>query len=243
MSEFINVNDRNKATRVLVVNSDLEMHNRYAETWAAHDFSTLRVDSVHEGIKRIIHGDVFLFIVINEDTTNNLMHELEFMRDATDLPILIFTSDFNMTKKLEALRLGADMYDPFSKDKEENINDVLLNLKLQERWAHRPQKPLPMIVGGDVILSPSRRAVLINGEKVRFPGKEFDVLQYLMEHKTHYKRSYEILHDVWQDENDIDQQNALYITITRIREKLKKASPGNDYIKMEKNIGYTFSAL
>ena len=241
--KYVSERNDNRATKVLIINSDLELHERYLSTWTAHAIIALRVDSIHEGIKCLIHGNDFLFIVINEDTTHNLMDVLEFLRNATDIPILIFTSKYTMQNKLIALRLGADMYDKLSEVIDENVIDVILNLKLQERWAKCLKKPLPLIIGGDVILSPSRRTVLVNGKKIRFPGKEFDVLKYLIEHKTHYKGQYEILQDVWQDENDNDQQNALYITITRIRDKLEKALPGNDYIKMEKNIGYMFSAL
>ena len=104
-SNYINRDDRGKPTRVLIVISNLTLHEKYAPIWALHEITTFRVDSMHEAIKRLIHGDVFLFIVINADATYNLFQLLKFMRDATDLPIFIFTNKYSVTKKLEAIDL------------------------------------------------------------------------------------------------------------------------------------------
>jgi len=242
-NRFVERRYKRRSNNVLVINTDIKIHKNYAPAWTAHELTPIRVSSMHEAIKRLIYGEVFLFIIINEDTTHNLLYLLGYMRDATDIPILILTSKYSITRKLEALKLGADMYDQFSIIIDENVSNVLLSLKLQYKWANRRKNSVPMLIGGNIILSPSRRAILIKGKKVRLPRKEFEVLQYLMENKSHFVEYHKILHDVWNEECDIDKQNALWIVINRLRSKLAQTDPDIDYIKKDKFVGYMFSAI
>ena len=232
-----------KLKHVLAINTDIRLHEKHEVEFAALGVEVIRVNTMYEAMKLLLNGNSYYVIFINENTTRDIKSMLEYMRETTTTPIFIFTSKYTIKKKLEALKLGADVYDLLSPKVEENINNVLLNRKLFDQWIERfhMHKPLPILICGDIILSPSQRTVNINGRVIKFPGKEFEVLKYLMARKSQYVDRSHIISDIWgDDDNDNDHLNALNLVIHRIRKKLKSASPDKIYIKIEKNVGYIF---
>ena len=92
---------------------------------------------------------------------------------------------------------------------------------------------------GGIILSPSRRSVIINSVEVDLQKKEFDILHYLMSNSECILTHSQILHRIWGDKDEIDN-NVIWRTINRLRNKLSKLSPKIDFIKVERNVGYKF---
>ena len=110
----------------------------------------------------------------------------------------------------------------------------------QSRWANRPATLPPVLIGGDIILSPSRRVVLIKDTEVVLQKKEFAILQLLMANKGHFMEPGQLLRKVWDsDYMEADNKN-LYKTINRLRNKISEVSPNKEYIKVEREIGYKF---
>ena len=197
--------------RILIVDKDTAVYEKHIAEWAKYDIDALRVDSMYEALLRIIHGDKFYFIVINEDSVPNFILQLSVMRDATVIPILIYTSSFTVEKKIMALENGADMYDPFADNPKNSVLEAIEHIKVQNRWADHPD-PLPVLIGGDIILSPSRRIVIFNDKEVHLARKEFEVLEYLMSSRSKFIEHAQLMHDIWHDESDHDH-NVLYQTI------------------------------
>jgi DNA-binding NarL/FixJ family response regulator len=52
---------------------------------------------------------LFLFVVIVADNIEYLQH-LKLMCDMKQMPILVLSSEYNTSEKLEAIQLGADGY-------------------------------------------------------------------------------------------------------------------------------------
>ena len=232
--------DAVKQKTVLFVNSGIKNHEKHMKQWALYNINLFRVNSMQEALKRLLTKESYYFVLINENKIDYFFDLLKYMRDATDIPIFIYTANFSMKKKIEALRLGADLYNPLPVKIDDTIKEVLLNLKLHDKWSNRLYEPLPIIIGGDVILSPSRSDVYVNGKKVETTRKEFDVLKLLIENKSQYVKPCYILDKIWNEENDDDHRNALWITIFKLRKKLAQASPRKEYIKTRKYDGYIF---
>jgi len=225
---------------ILAVDKDVSVHEQQTAEWAKLGVSTMRVDTMHEAIIRLTRGDEYLFVAINEDTIPDFIAQIPVMRDATNIPIFVMTSSYTNQKRTRAISLGADVYDPFSENAKGDVLGALELLKLQNKWANRQPVPLPLLVGGDIILSSSCRCVLIKDTEVALTKKEFDILVYLMTNKGQFLTHDQILSMVWGDEYEEASRDVIWNAIKRLREKLNASQDSFDYIESKREVGYRF---
>ena len=226
--------------RILAVDTNNIVHEEKTKKWAKYGIGTQRVNTMNDAINSILKGDKFLFVVINEDTIHDFMEQLPIMRDATDMPVFIVTSGYTLDKKIRAMHLGADVYEPFISYAEQNVLLALEILKAQNRWAKRPQKQLGILSGGDIILSQLRRKVFVKDIEVGLAKKEFDVLSCLMANSGCVMEHKQLMEEIWGEDYNEKYIDILWRTINRIRTKLSAIYPDNGYIRIERGIGYAF---
>jgi DNA-binding response OmpR family regulator len=230
-------------TIILAVEKDIAVHERETAEWKKHGVGALRVETMSEAIKLLKRRNDFLFIAINEDTVPDFMSMLPIMRDSTNSPIFIITSVYTMEKWIKAINCGADTYDPFNTCARENILGALTFLKAQSRRAKRLPKPLQILIGGDIILSPLRRSVYLKDIRIPLTKKEFDILHFLMDRDENVVTHAQLMSKIWGDEYKSKGVDVLWQTVNRLRRKLSKASPTTEYIEVERGVGYRFSSI
>ena len=223
----------------LAVDANIDVYERERVEWARHGISASRVDNMPAAISLLSRGGEFLFVAINEDSISDLSVQLRIMRDVTEIPIFIFTSNYTVEKKCQMIDCGADGYESFNDYASDNVLSALAFLKAQNRWIKKT-KPLPLLIQCDVILSPSRRKVFVKNVEVFLTKKEFDILHCLMAGNGRVLTHTELLQEVWGDEYDGYETNVLWRTIDRLRNKLYAVSPEAEYIKVERGVGYKF---
>ena len=229
-----------KEKTILAVDKDDAKHERETAQWMEYGVNTLRVDTMSEAINTLIHRDDFLFIAINEDTIPDFAAQLGIMRDVTILSIFVLTSNYSIEKKIKAMDCGADVYDHFNAYIKNDVICVLAYLKAQKRKLKRLPKRMSVLTGGNMILSPLRRNVFIKDVKVPLNKKEFDVLQCLMTGNGSVVTHAQILRKVWGDKSKLKSKVVLWKTIDRLRRKLYEISPSDEYIELERDVGYKF---
>ena len=233
----------NKAVNtILVVDKDSVVHERETAEWIRYGINALRIDTMTEAIKLLIHKNDFLFIAINEDTIPDFMLQLRIMRDITGLSIFVITSNYTIEKNLKAMDCGADLYDHFNAYVKTNVLEALALLKVQNRWAKHPLKPLTVLTGGDIVLSHLRRSVLIKDINVSLTKKEFNILHCLMANSKHIVTHATLMRKVWGDKHELKDTTVVWRTIDRLRNKLSKISQIKEYIEVENGVGYRFLA-
>ena len=87
----------------------------------------------------------------------------------------------------------------------------------------------------DIIIDKERYLVIVKGEEMFLPKKEFELLNLLISKPEKVFTRDEIFHRVWGD-NIIVGDRTIDVHIRKLREKL-----GNDYIRTVKGVGYKFS--
>lgn len=225
--------------RILAVETNLELNEQIAAEWANHNVKIRRVETMNKAIDLLSCDDEYLFIAINEDSVPDYLSQLPTMREVTDTPIFVITSNFTIEKKIKALNGGADVYDPFDPEIKQNVLGAFeLLKKLQNRRTKQP-KPLQVLTGGEIILSKSSRTVCIKNQQVSLTKKEFEILQLLMEQSGCVVTHKQILQKIWGNEYDESNTDILWRTMNRLRGKLSKHT-ANKYIKIERGVGYMF---
>ena len=225
----------------MVVDKSVTVYNREKAEWKKYDIDAFRVETMSEAINLLADKVEFFFIAINEDTILDFMLKLPIMRGVTSLPIFVITSSHTIEKKVKAIDQGADVYDPFNTNARENVINAMALLKVQSRWAKRPQKTPQILIEGGIILSPLRRTVFMNDTKVLLTKKEFDILHCLMANNGHVVTHTYLMQKFWSKKHGWKKTEVIWRTVDRIRRKLSQISPNNEYISVERGVGYRFS--
>ena len=227
--------------RILAVDTNIAVYEKQTAEWAKYGIGVQRVETMNGAINRLARGDEFLLVVINEDTIMDYMAKLPVLRDVTDIPIFIVSSTFTIENKIRAMNLGADVYDQYIPHAKQNVLVTLETLKAQKRWAKNPSAHMEILTGGEIILSQSRRKVFVKDAEISLARKEFDILRYLMENNGRVMTHKQLMREIWGENYTEKDTDVLWRTINRLRVKLSKAPPANEYIKIERGVGYVFN--
>ncbi len=87
----------------------------------------------------------------------------------------------------------------------------------------------------DIVIDKERYLVIVRGEKLVLPKKEFELLNLLFSKPERVFTREDIFHQVWGD-NIIVGDRTIDVHIRKLREKL-----GDKYIKTIKGVGYKFT--
>jgi two-component system OmpR family response regulator/two-component system response regulator QseB len=143
------------------------------------------------------------------------------------LPVLILTARDALDDKIAGLDGGADEYlvKPISLDE--------LSARVRALIRRAAGRAQPQLRLGDLVLDPAMHQVSLAGAPVELSGREFSLLQVLMEHPGRVMSRTQLEASIygWRDEPD---SNALEVHIHRLRKKL-----GSERIRTLRGIGYT----
>ncbi|MBO5878945.1 MAG: response regulator transcription factor [Clostridia bacterium] len=142
------------------------------------------------------------------------------IRKFSDVPILFLTAKSLDDDKFDAYTAGGDDYivKPFAP------RDLVMKATaLSRRYNRYSAKELEVDAIGlpcGVILNPSKREVLKNGEPIDIRDKELEVLIYLAQHRGKTVSAAELYESVWQEIPLGSSANTVTVHILNIRRKL-----------------------
>jgi two-component system alkaline phosphatase synthesis response regulator PhoP len=203
--EFLSYNIRKEGFKVFVASNGQE---------------ALRI--VQQINPSLILLDVMMPIMDGIETCQIIRKDLNLTQ-----PIIAFltarTEDYAQIAGFEA---GADDY--INKP----IRPRLLLSKIESllRRTKNSDKPIE----SDIQIDRDRFLVIVNGESLTLPKKEFELLELLASRPGKVFNRDQILSVVWGNETIVGERT-IDVHIRKLREKL-----GDDYIRTIKGVGYTF---
>jgi len=223
--------------RVLIVEDDSSVRRSLRTTLDALGFDLGEASSGEEALQRLRMVDYEAVLLdINMPGIGGIETCRRIRRAFTKLPILMLTVRDSEDDKVEALEAGADDYvtKPFQ------IRELTARIRSSIRKFRAPEAPSEMpITIGDVMLDPVRRRVEHGGIEVRLTPREFDALQFLMEHSgrpvTHTR-----LLTALRGPGSGDDREYLRVLIGQLRKKLEDNTVEPQYILTDSHIGYRF---
>ena len=145
-------------------------------------------------------------------------------------PLIAFltsrSEDYSQVAGFEA---GADDY--ITKP----IRPRLLISKVEALLRRANRKQSETIVTSKIIVNRERFLVLLDGQEIQLPKKEFELIELLASRPGKVFTRDQILGTVWGDETIVGERT-IDVHIRKLREKL-----GESYIRTIKGVGYTFS--
>ena len=149
-----------------------------------------------------------------------------------DTPILMTTIRSEIGDRVELLNLGADDYlvKPYV------LSELLARIRALLR---RPATIVGRVLKlADLELDPDRFTVKRQDRYLSLAGKEFTLLEYLMENPGRVVSRQEIMEHVW-DENSDPFSNTIEVHIMKLRQKIE--NPGERLIHTVSGRGYKLS--
>lgn len=162
----------------------------------------------------------------------NLLKKLR--KDGVTTPALFLTAKTETYQKIEGLDAGADDYLP----KPFATGELLARVRAMLR---RKDNFVPDLLRfGDLVLNRSTYEIAYNGMAQSLSGKEFQVMEILMQQPSMIVTAEQLITHIWGWETDVDT-SVVWVHISNIRKKLDALS-APVAIRFVRNAGYILEA-
>ena len=183
---------------------------------------------------------ILLDIMMGEISGIKMAKILKADVETADIPIIFCTARDTEDDMIMGLNLGADDYimKPYT------VRNVIARVKSVLRRAssnHKNignttiEKPNQLVVDG-LCLDLEFKRCTVDGEEVKLARKEFELLEYLIQHRGKICSREQILNRVWSDEVVV-LDRTIDVNITRLRSKI---GAYGSYIVTRSGFGYGF---
>jgi DNA-binding response OmpR family regulator len=160
-----------------------------------------------------------------------------WLRDQSDVPIIMLTARREEIDRIAGLELGADDYvlKPFSP--QELVSRVRAVLRrTSSKLSSTTEKPLNY---ASMVIDPQTRLVTIDKNEIVLTLKEFDTLWLLAQNPRQVFSRNQILENVWGISDYIDP-STVTVHIRRLREKIEPDPSNPDHLLTVWGVGYKF---
>ena len=162
----------------------------------------------------------------------NLLKKLR--KDGVTTPALFLTAKTETYQKIEGLDAGADDYLP----KPFATGELLARVRAMLR---RKDNYVPdLLCFGELVLNRSTYEIAYNGIAQSLSGKEFQVMEILMQQPGMIVTAEQLITHIWGWETDVDT-SVVWVHISNIRKKLDALS-APVAIRFVRNAGYILEA-
>jgi DNA-binding response OmpR family regulator len=161
------------------------------------------------------------------------------MRTFSQVPIIMITARDQLYDEIVGLEAGADDYitKPFQKESVIGRSRALLRRALlRERGPQRERRTY-----GPIAIDRRSQVVTVFGERVEFPGKEFDLLATLCDHLGTLMPKERLAQLVWEGDLETESKT-LEVHIYRLRKKLDACGALGHFLETRRYRGYILSA-
>ncbi len=196
------------------------------------------VDRAFDGEEGTIYAKQNIYDVIILDLMLPILNGYEVLKqlrkEKINTPVLILTAKDELEDKLQGFNLGADDYmsKPFQR---EELLARLGAIIRRTSGTYYENK----IKFKDLILDLNNRTAKFNDKNITLLGKQFDILEYLINSKNTIITKEQIFDKIWGIESETTT-NVVEVYASGLRKELKKI--GYDkYIKTIRGVGYILS--
>lgn len=165
------------------------------------------------------------------------------LRANSSVPIIMVTARDSEIDKVVGLELGADDYVTKPYSTRELIARIRAVLRRGgESTAEEESEPNgDVLTGGRVTMDVERHSVLVDGQPVRMPLKEFDLLEYLMRNAGRVLTRSQLIDMIWGADY-VGDTKTLDVHVKRLRSKIEEEPSKPKQLVTVRGLGYKFEA-
>ena len=217
---------------ILLVEDNEELGQLLYDFIRANGYTILWVKSAEEGLDSLREEEFKLLLLDVMLPGQDGFTALSNLRKKYDLPVLMMSARADDDSKILGMETGADDYigKPFS------IPVLLSKIRALMRRTYKDDAG-NVLIFEDLVLDPEARTVTKGGKALEIKGKEFEILQYLMQHAGKVVDKNELVDRIWGVYSDTEP-NALNVYIRWLREKIEEDPKDPKYIRTVWRVGY-----
>lgn len=206
--------------RILVVDDEETLCEALRFSLEAEGYEVDVAYSAEEALGYDLSGYdlILLDIMMGEISGTQLARIIRSNPSTRDLPIIFCTAKDTEEDMVEGLDMGADDYivKPYSlKAVAARLRAVLRRSEGGARVDNFPDR----VEYQGLSVIPDRKLCMVDGEEVKLPKKEFEILHLMLSHRGRIFSREELLKNVWPDEVVV-LDRVVDVNITRIRQKI-----------------------
>lgn len=206
--------------RILVVDDEETLCDTLGFNLEAEGYSVDTAYSAEEALTLSLsdYDLILLDIMMGEISGIQLARIMKSNPATAGVPIIFCTAKDTEDDMIKGLDLGADDYiaKPYS------LRTVLARVRAVLRRSGAPAKEeaaSEKIAYGGLVIIPAKKSCTVDGEEVKMPRKEFELLYKLLSNPGKIFSREELLRDIWTDEVVVVDR-VIDVNITRIRQKI-----------------------
>ena len=217
--------------KILLAEDEVDLNNVVTRYLKKNGYS---VDSVLDGEEALDYLEYSEYDLVILDIMMPKVDGFEVIKKLRDkgnhTSVLMLTARDSADDKVKGLDLGADDYivKPF------DFNELLARIRavVRRKYGNSSNK----LAIGDLILDTSEKSVTRAGKQIELTGKEYEVLEYLMQSKNRILSREQIKEHVWDFDYEGDS-NIIDVLIKNIRKKIE-IEDGKQIIYTKRGLGY-----
>ena len=216
--------------KILLAEDEVDLNNVVTRYLKKNGYS---VDSVLDGEEALDYLEYSEYDLVILDIMMPKVDGFEIIKKLRDkgnhTSVLMLTARDSADDKVKGLDLGADDYivKPF------DFNELMARIRavVRRKYGNSSNK----LVIGDLILDTSEKSVTRAGKQIELTGKEYEVLEYLMQSKNRILSRDQIKEHVWNFDYEGDS-NIIDVLIKNIRKKID-IEDGKQIIYTKRGLG------
>ena len=217
--------------KLLIIEDDKHLSETIRET-VGELFET---EQAYDGEEGLFLAEQNIFDVIILDIMLPYMNGYEVLQNLRKknitTPVMMLTAKDGIDDKIHGFKVGADDYlvKPFHRE------ELLLRLEVMVRRSVGEFKE-NVITFKDLKLNVKNNTATIGDELVNLNGKQFELLEYLINNKNTILTKEQIFDRIWGFESDTSA-TVVEVYASKLRKNLKKFNY-DQYIKTFRGLGY-----
>lgn len=220
--------------KLLIIEDDRHLSNTIKET-TQELFETQQAFDGDEGLflaEQNIFDCIILDIMMPGMNGYEVLKELRAQDNST--PVIMLTAKDGISDKIQGFKAGADDYlvKPFHRE------ELLLRLEAIIRRSGGELRE-NVLTFKELKLNIKNKTAFIRDEPVKLNGKQFDLLEYLLNNKNIILTKEQIFDRIWGFESDTST-TVVEVYASNLRKNLK-AFHYDSYIKTFRGLGYMLS--
>ncbi len=205
------------STHILIVDDESNMRRGLRDNLEFEGYEVSEaVDGINalEALKKTQPDLIVLDVMMPNLSGFEVCKQLR--KDGNEIPIILLTAKGEEIDKVLGLEMGADDYvqKPFS------IRELIARIKAILRRSDHSMKSDSILSVGELTVDFKKYIALKNEKEEKLSHKEFEILQYLLDHQGEIVDRYELLKNVW-GYNEQPTTRTVDNFIVRLRQKVE----------------------
>ena len=224
--------------RIFLLEDDTALGRGISMALEGPERTVIRAETLAQALE-ILSGSSFSLLILDVNLPDgsglNLLRRVR--QQGISAPVILLTANDLELDEVTGLEAGADDYitKPFS------LAILRARVSAQLRRSRTP-------ASGTVSMGPfffdfDRMEFRRDGELIELSKTEQKLLRVLVENRGHTVSRSQLVDWVWTDGAEFVEENALSVTVKRLRSKLERNPAKPDYLKTVYGIGYTWAVV